>query len=262
MTHPLNGKRALVCGASQGIGRACAIELARLGCAVTIVARNEESLQRAVEALPRSGDTEHGYIAADFANPDDLQAKVGDHVAKGGAVHVLLNNTGGPPSGPIMEAQPDAFLDGFTRHVICNQLLAQTVLPGMKEAKFGRIINIISTSVLLPIKGLGVSNTTRGAVNNWAKTLAGEVASFGVTVNSVLPGYTDTARLGSLFEKMAQRSGTTPEAAREQVVSSIPMQRLARPEEIAAVVGFLASPAASYVNGVSLPVDGGRTAGQ
>jgi 3-oxoacyl-[acyl-carrier protein] reductase len=262
MPNPLDGKRALVCGGSQGIGRACANELANLGAAVTIVARNEASLREAASALPSPGGAKHGILVADFADPPAVQAAVGDSVARGGPVHVLLNNTGGPPSGPILEAQPEAFLDAISRHVICNQLLAQTVIPGMKDSKYGRIINIISTSVLLPIKGLGVSNTTRGAVNNWARTLAGELAPFGITVNSVLPGYTDTARLSLLFEKMAASQGITPQAAKEQVVSSIPMQRLGRAEEIAAAVGFLATPAASYINGISLPVDGGRTAGQ
>jgi 3-oxoacyl-[acyl-carrier protein] reductase len=146
--------------------------------------------------------------------------------------------------------------------VLGNQLLAQLLVPGMKERSYGRIINIISTSVIRPISGLGVSNTTRGAVANWGRTLAGELAPFGITVNNVLPGFTDTARLKSLLSKKAEKAGAPPDQFAKDVAASIPPQRFARPEEIANVVAFLASPAASYVNGVNLPVDGGRLAVQ
>lgn len=176
-----------------------------------------------------------------------------------GPVHILVNNTGGPPSGPLIEAEPQAFERAFANHVISNQLLVQAVLPGMKSSGYGRIINIISTSVKQPIPGLGVSNTIRAAVANWAKTLAGELGPFGITVNNVLPGYTDTARLGSLIQARAQRSGVPEDAVRREMISQIPLGRLARPEEIAAAVVFLASPDASYISGINLPVDGGRT---
>ncbi len=258
----LEGKRAIVCGASQGIGRACAFELGRLGAEVTLIARDETALRGASSELTSKTGRAHRYLAADFADPDGLQKKVSAHVRETGAVHILVNNTGGPPHGTMTEAAPTQFLAAMTHHVVCNQLLVQTILPGMKTAAYGRIINIISTSVIAPIKGLGVSNTTRGAVANWGRTLAGELAPLGITVNNILPGYTATARLQALFKAKAEKAGTTVEKIQQQVIDSIPMGRLAAPEEIAAVVGFLASPAASYVTGVNLAVDGGRTAVQ
>ena len=258
----LAGKRALVCGSSQGIGRACAMEIARLGASVTVVSRNEQALQEVASDLPKETDQSHGYFVADFTQPGNVQSKVADHVHQVGTVHILVNNTGGPPSGPAFDADADAFIQAFSNHLICNQHLVQAVVPGMKESKFGRIINMISTSVIQPITGLGVSNTTRGAVANWGRTLAGELAPFGITVNNILPGYTNTDRLQSLFKRWSDRDGITIPEVEERVRQSIPMRRLARPEEIGAVVAFLATPAASYVSGVNLPVDGARTAVQ
>jgi 3-oxoacyl-[acyl-carrier protein] reductase len=259
---PLNGKRALVCGASQGMGRACAMELARLGAEVTVVARDEAALRLAADGLPRSDGRAHGYLTADFSDPQALRTAVAARLAQVGPIHILVNNTGGPPHGAIVDAKPEQFIHAITQHVLCNQLLVQTLLPGMKASAYGRIVNIISTSVVAPIKGLGVSNTTRGAVANWGRTMAGELAPFGITVNNILPGYTATARLQSLFQAKAEKAKTTVAAIEQQIIDSIPMGRLAAPEEIAAVVGFLATPAASYVTGVNLPVDGGRTAVQ
>ena len=262
MAGVLDGRRSLVCGSSQGIGRACAEELARLGSAVTVVARDETALRKVVAELATVGGRDHRYIAADFADPQSLQARVSAHVKDVGATHILINNTGGPPHGALVEAKPEQFLQAISNHIVCNQLLVQTLLPGMKVAGYGRIVNIISTSVIAPIKGLGVSNTTRGAVANWGRTLAGELAPFGITVNNILPGYTATARLQSLFQAKAEKAGTSVKEIERRTVESIPMGRLASPEEIAAVVGFLASPGASYLTGVNLPVDGGRTAVQ
>lgn len=258
----LDGKRALVCGGSQGIGRACAVELAKRGAQVTVVARDEAALRRVVAELPGSDERQHGFIRADFADPKSVHSTVAEHLRATGPIHVLVNNTGGPPHGAMLEAVPEDFLRAFSNHLLCNQLLTQTLVPAMKQAGYGRIINIISTSVLLPIRGLGVSNTTRGAVANWGRTLAAELAPFGITVNNILPGYTATARLQSLFTAKAEKAGTSAAEIERQVIESIPMQRLAAPEEIGAVVAFLASPAASYVTGVNLPVDGGRTAVQ
>ena len=262
MEGVLTGRNALVCGASQGIGLACAIELSRLGAWVTIVARNADALTRALRELDTTGGRVHRTLVADFTDHAGVKAKVEGHVRQFGPMHVLVNNTGGPPHGAIVDAKPEQFLQAISAHVVCNQLLVQAVLPGMKAAGFGRVVNIISTSVVAPIKGLGVSNTTRGAVANWGRTMAGELAPLGITVNNVLPGYTATARLQSLFEVKAQKAGGTIADVERQVIDSVPMGRLASPMEIAAVVGFLASPAASYVTGVNLPVDGGRTAVQ
>lgn len=258
----LQGKRALVCGASQGIGRACAIELAKLGASVTVVARNEAALRDVIIALASSAGQKHSFVAADFSQPSQVGKKIKECVAVQGPVQILVNNTGGPPHGSIVDASAEQFMQAISHHVICNQLLVQALLPGMKSSAYGRVINIISTSVIAPIRGLGVSNTTRGAVAQWGRTMATELAPFGITVNNVLPGYTATARLQSLFAAKAEKAGTSSAAVEKQTVESIPLGRLADPMEIAAVVGFLASPAASYVTGVNLPVDGGRTAVQ
>jgi 3-oxoacyl-[acyl-carrier protein] reductase len=253
----LTGKRALVCGSTQGIGRACALVLARQGASVTLVGRDEAALH-AVRAAIQSGGAHCDYLVADFSQPERLAQKAAAYTAKTGPLEILINNTGGPPSGPITEATPEQFQRAFQMHVICNQLLVQTLLPGMKERGYGRIINIISTSVKQPIPGLGVSNTIRAAVASWAKTLAGEVGPFGITVNNVLPGFTATARLKSLFEARAARGGARLEDIERQAQSEIPVRRFAQPEEIAAGVAFLASPAASYITGINLPIDGGR----
>ncbi len=258
----LTGKRALVCGSSQGMGRACAVELARLCAEVTLVARNEAKLREALSALSTDAGQKHAHIVADFADSAGLQAKVAHHVDQTGPIQILVNNTGGPPHGAIVDATPDQFLQAISNHIGCNQLLVQTLLPGMKSSGYGRIVNIISTSVIQPIKGLGVSNTTRGAVANWGRTLAGELAPLGITVNNVLPGFTATGRLQTLFQAKAEKAGTTVEQVERGIVESIPMKRLADPAEIASVVAFLVSPAASYLTGVNLPVDGGRTAVQ
>lgn len=262
MSAILTGKRALVGGASQGIGRACAIELARLGASVTVLARDEKTLAQVVAGLDVSNGQKHNFLSVDTANPNDLRHRVAREVETRGPIQILVNNTGGPPHGALVDATPDQFLKAVTEHVVCNQLLVQTLLPGMKSSGYGRIVNIISTSVVAPIKGLGVSNTTRGAVAQWARTLAGELAPLGITVNNVLPGYTATARLQTLFEAKAAKAGKSAVEIQRQTVEAIPMGRLAEPSEIATVVAFLASPAASYLTGVNLPVDGGRTAVQ
>lgn len=257
MSHtPLSGLNALVCGSSQGIGRACAVEFARLGARVTLLARNAEALESVRASLPGAG---HAVAVADFADPESVRSAAAQELAGMGTFHILLNNTGGPPGGPILDATPDDFLRAFRAHLINNHLLVQSVVPGMKRAGYGRILNVISTSVKQPIPGLGVSNTIRGAVASWAKTLSGELGPFGITVNNLLPGFTRTQRLFSLLEDRARKAGRPVEDLEGAWVAEIPAGRLGEPEELAAVAGFLASPAAAYVNGVSLPVDGGRT---
>lgn len=259
----LAGKRALVCGSTQGIGRACALEFARLGAGVTLLARNEQALRtvrdEAIAASPAGASPRHDYLQADFSRPDDVAAVVTKHLERTGPAAILVNNTGGPPPGPIFAADAEAFRAAFTAHVLCNQVLAQLLVPGMKELRYGRIINIISTSVKQPIPGLGVSNTIRGAVASWSKTLATELAPYGITVNNILPGFTDTQRLRALIGTKAREAGVSEADIERQMMESIPMGRFGAPQELAAVAGFLASPAASYLTGVSLPIDGGRT---
>ncbi len=256
MELSLSAKNAVVCGSSQGIGKAVAVELARLGARVTLVARNEQALQQVVKELQPLAA--HDYLVADFTRPEELRERVQPYAAAHGPVHILVNNTGGPPSGTIVDAQVEAFVEAFRQHVICNHVLVQAFVPGMKAERYGRIINIVSTSVKQPIRNLGVSNTTRWAVAGWAKTLATELAPFGITVNNILPGATKTERLFSLFEARARQSGKTPEEIAAEWMAEIPAGRFGEPSEIAAAAAFLASPAASYINGINLPVDGGR----
>lgn len=253
----LNNKNALVCGSTQGIGKATAIALANEGANVTLVARNVTKLKEVILELPNKEN--HNYIVADFSNPRDLQEKVLQFIDKNHGFHMLINNTGGPRSGEILTASLEEFENAFTQHLKCNHVLAQATIPFMKTEGFGRIINVISTSVKEPIEGLGVSNTIRNAVANWSKTLSFEVASFGITVNNILPGFTDTERLNEIITIKAQKEDTTIEEMTEIMKNYTPMKRFAKPEETANVIVFLASESASYVNGINLPVDGGRT---
>lgn len=259
MNLDLTGKTALVCGSTQGIGLAAAVELALLGANVTLVARNEEKLREAVEDLDTSLGQLHRYVVADFADHQTVKSAIENYLRLCPEVHILVNNTGGPSGGPIIEAEPDQFLKTFQMHLINNQFLAQSVVPSMKKEGFGRIVNIISTSVKQPIIGLGVSNTIRGAVASWAKTLSLELGQYGITVNNVLPGYTETARLDTVLEMRSKTQGKTREQVAEELKAGIPIRRFSEAKEVAAAVAFLASPAAGSISGVSLAVDGGRT---
>ena len=254
----LKGKLALVCGSTQGIGKASAIELAQLGATVTLLARDEIKLKSVLRELSSIEGQKHDFIIADFSFPDQVKSAIEKYVSSN-EVHILINNTGGPPAGQAIDAKPEDFLVAIKAHLICSQILVQACVPAMKKNKYGRIVNIISTSVKIPIKGLGVSNTVRGAMASWSKTLSLELAPFGITVNNVLPGSTKTGRIDSIIQTRAQKSGRTPEEIRQDMIDEVPAGRMAEPSEIAAAVAFLASPAAGYINGVSLPVDGGRT---
>jgi 3-oxoacyl-[acyl-carrier protein] reductase len=258
MNLDLNGKRAVVCGSTQGIGKASAIELALLGAHVTLIARNEGKLKSVVKELQVYSGQQHDYLVADFSQPEELKRVSAAYAVKN-PVHILINNTGGPPGGTAIQAHPDDFIKAFSSHLLCNHILVQTFTPGMKTERFGRIINIISTSVKIPIKGLGVSNTIRGAVANWAKTLSVELAPYGITVNNVLPGATMTARLEAIIRAKAEQSGKTFEAIQDEMIHEIPAGRISEAHEVAAAVAFLATPAAGYINGINVPVDGGRT---
>ena len=251
----LDHRHALVCGASQGIGLATARELAGLGARVTVLARRADRLAEVAAGLPGEG---HGWIAADTSDTAAVAAAAAE-VAGRRPVDILVNNSGGPPPGALHEADPSALEAAMRQHVVACQVLVQALLPGMREGGHGRIVNIISTSVKEPIAGLGVSNTARWAVAAWAKTLAGELGPDGITVNNVLPGFTDTPRIEQLIRSGAERSGRSEQAVFEEMVANVPLRRFARPEETAAAVAFLCSPAAAYITGVNLPVDGGRT---
>lgn len=259
MNLSLINKTALVCGSTQGIGKATALELASLGANIILLARNEEKLKATLNDLDSSKGQNHAYLLADFSNPNDLKSTIQKYILEGNKIHILINNSGGPKGGAIKDAAPDEFLLAFNQHLICNHILVQAIYPVMKEEGYGRIINVISTSVKQPLPNLGVSNTIRGAVANWSKTLANELGGFGITVNNVLPGATNTARLQSIAQIKAEQFNETVEDVFVEMASETPMKRIAQPEEIAAAIAFLASPAAAYINGINVPVDGGRT---
>jgi 3-oxoacyl-[acyl-carrier protein] reductase len=255
MNLEIQHKNALVCGSTQGIGKASAIGLAAEGVNVTLIARNEEKLKAVLAELPNDGQT-HNYIVADFSNPTELKSKIEESNLE---FHILVNNTGGPAGGPVFNAQLDEFERAFTQHLKCNHVLVQALVPYMKTEGFGRVINVISTSVKQPLDGLGVSNTIRGAVANWSKTLANELGQFGITVNNVLPGATGTERLNEIINNKASKTGKSFNEVAEAMKNASPAKRFAKPEEVANAVVFLASEKASFINGINVPVDGGRT---
>jgi len=253
----LAGRHALVCGASSGIGRAAALALAGLGAEVTALARRAGPLEALVPELEAAGAPAARALPVDLDDRSGARAAVEGLLAEQSPVHVLVNNAGGPPAGPLLEATDEQLLQAFGRHVLASHLLVRLLLPGMREAGYGRVVNVVSTSVREPIPNLGVSNTVRGAVASWAKTLSRELPP-GVTINCVLPGFTDTPRLGALADSIAERTGGSPEDVRTGWIGRVPEGRLGKPEELGAVIAFLASPAGAYVRGQALAVDGGR----
>ena len=257
MDLDLGGRHALVCGGSVGIGRAAAIELAALGANVTLLARREDALRDAVAALANTGNQQHGYLVADMADADALHARVAE-LAASRPLHILVNNTGGPPGGAAHSADVAAFLDAFNKHLVANHTLLQAVLPGMRSAGWGRIVNVISTSVYEPIPNLGVSNTIRGAVASWAKTLSRELGGDGITVNNVLPGYTRTQRLDQILADRSNATGKSQDDIASAMLATVPVGRFAEAHETGGVIAFLCSNAAAYINGQSIAVDGGR----
>lgn len=258
MNLDLKGKTALVCGSTQGIGKAAAIELALLGANVVLFARNETKLKQAIEELDTQQGQNHRYLVADFSDNTWVKSTV-QHFVKNTPIQILINNTGGPAGGPIIEAEDSAFLSAFSQHLVNNHNILKALIPGMKAAGYGRVVNIISTSVKQPLTGLGVSNTVRGAVASWAKTMANELGQFGITVNNVLPGATMTARLEAIAENKAKQTGLSKEDVLHQMAAATPAKRIGKANEVANAIAFLASPAAAYINGINLPVDGGRT---
>jgi 3-oxoacyl-[acyl-carrier protein] reductase len=258
MDLSLHGLHALVGGASRGIGRATAIELALNGAHVTLLARTRSTLEQVAKELDSQHGQQHQVLCGDSGRPQEL-AKAVSEVTNRRPVQILVHNTGGPPDGQAHLASLEEYQDAFTRHVLSGQALIQAVLPGMRSTGYGRIINVISTSVKQPIPGLGVSNTIRGAVASWSKTLAGELGQFGITVNNILPGFTETDRLQEVIKAKTRRGGGDEEETATAMRNSVPLGRFGAPAETAAAIAFLASPAAAYINGINLPVDGGRT---
>jgi len=254
----LSGKTAVICGSTQGIGRAIAESFAAAGARCILVARNRQTLDDVRAALPSPNNQLHHAVVADFSDTSQVHSAI-RQIMLIGDVDILVNNTGGPKPGPIIEVATSDFTKAFEQHVVCNQLLAQALVPAMKKNGYGRIINIISTSVRIPLANLGASNTIRAAVASWAKTLSNEIGQYNITVNNILPGFTDTARLGSLIGSISENSGLSKEEVISNLTKEIPMKRFGEASELAALATFIASPFASYITGTSIPVDGGRT---
>jgi len=258
-TQDLAGKTALVCGASKGIGKACAQALAENGARIILVSRSEAALVQAAKELPKVAAGEHIALACDMSERERLRDQLKTIMDdKSGPAHIFVNNTGGPSAGLLLSATPEAFESAFAHHVLTTQTLVQLLVPGMTQAGYGRIINVLSTSVRIPIPGLGVSNTIRAAMAGYSKTLAAEVGPRGVTVNSILPGYTRTERFEALLNDTAERTGRSRAEVEAQWIEGIPMRRVGSAAEVAAAAVFFASPGASYITGQCLAVDGGR----
>lgn len=261
MNLDLSNKNAMVCGSSKGIGLAVAKELALLGANVTLVARNEAALSGALQQLSKNENQTHDYLVADFSNYENVKIASEEYLSVSQKeFQILINNTGGPAGGLISSANEEEFLQAFNNHLLCNHVLLKALLTGMKNTNYGRVVNIISTSVKAPLKGLGVSNTIRGAVANWSKTMANELGQFGITVNNVLPGATATDRLQFIIENKASKTGADVDEVTKEMMQEVPLGRFALPEEVAAAVAFLCTPSAAYISGTNLVVDGGRTA--
>lgn len=259
MNLNLKGKCALVCGSSQGMGKAIAIQLAKQGANIVLYARNKTSLDAVLTELDTSQGQQHDVLIADFSDPLQVKSVLQEYLETGIIIEILINNTGGPAPGPANTALSSDFLSAFNQHLVNNHEMMKLLVPGMKLSKYGRIINVISTSVKQPLVGLGVSNTVRGAVANWAKTLANELGPYNITVNNVLPGATNTLRLDAIIKNKANKKGISVDEMAAEEKSIIPMRRFGEAEEFADAVGFLSSPSASYITGINLPVDGGRT---
>jgi 3-oxoacyl-[acyl-carrier protein] reductase len=245
--NALAGKHAVVCGASRGIGAATAKMLASAGCRITAISRNPTAL---VEQLPGEG---HRGVSLDLEN----QEKVEEFAQSITEVDILINNSAGPPGGPLIDNSVEDFNSPFARHLFAAHTLTKAFVPLMEAANSGRIVNIISTSVREPIENLGLTNTLRGAMAAWSKSMTRELPNC-ITINNVLPGFTDTKRLESLADSISEKTGKTTEEIHSNWLSNVPINRLIDPRETAAAITFLCLPIAGGIRGVSLAVDGGR----
>ena len=249
-------RTALICGASKGIGRATAHELAKQGHKLHLLARNSENLETTANECLNFGAKKVRIWPVNLEIADDLQFVL-NKVLEKGPVEILINNASGPPAGPLIDASVDEMINGLNRHLFASHYCVQACIAGMIQKEWGRIINIISTSVKEPIENLGVSNTIRGAVASWSKSLNLELPGY-ITINNVLPGFTNTERLSSLSKQISEQRGITSEDVKEAWIKQVPLGRLIEPTETAAIIGFLCSELGSSIRGVSLPVDGGR----
>lgn len=261
MEISLKDKKTLVSGSTSGIGKAIAIQFAKLGAELTLLARNEQKLKDTLAILDASNGQKHNFLVADFSKSNELKATLeNSKIIQESTFDIVINNTGGPKAGLASEASPKLFSQAFEQHIVCNQLILTAVLPKMKENNFGRILNVISTSVKQPIPRLGVSNTIRGAVASWAKTISKELGEYNITVNNLLPGFTNTQRLESIISTRAEKKNVSMETIAAEMKATVPLKRFAKPEELAYAAAFLCSNFAAYISGVNLAVDGGRIA--
>lgn len=259
MSLELSGRSALVGGATSGIGWAIAKAFAEAGARVVILARSEERLRARLGELRTISTAQHGFIVVDYDNPNSITAAIEELRTRAIVPDIIINNTGGPSPGALIDAEPMEFHRALDRLVLATHLLVQYALPRMRAERWGRILSVISTSVRQPIEGLGVSNTIRAATAAWAKTLSMELAPYGITVNSILPGATRTERLEQIITARAAAQGRARDIVEEEMLREIPLHRFAEPEEIAAVALFLCSDIAGYITGECIRVDGGRT---
>lgn len=257
MNLGLSGKVALVAGSSRGLGRACAQELAQEGCPVVLCSRNADEIASAASQLQNETGADSLGVPCDLTDPADVARLVRTAQDRFGRVDILVTNTGGPPAGAFESHSPETWRDAIAQNFESVLNLARGVLPGMKNRRWGRIVNVTSIAVKQPVEGLILSNSVRAAVTGFARTLANEVAELGITVNNVMPGYTRTERLVHLAEHNAKSRDTSVDEAYAQWEREIPMRRLGEPRELAALVAFLASERASYITGASIAVDGG-----
>ena len=253
----LSGRHAMICGASSGIGRATALTMAASSAELTLISRSADKLAELANECHKAGSPKVHVLPIDLEDGRAIDRLIPDHLSEHGSVHILVNNAAGPPSGPLLEAVDDDFLKPLRRHLFASQRMVKHCISGMENEEYGRIINIISTSVREPIANLGVSNTVRGAMAGWSKTLATELPEC-VSINNVLPGFTDTGRLDSLANQISEKRGCTPDDVRATWLSGVPAGRLIDPRETAAAIAFLCTSAGGAIRGVSLAVDGGR----
>jgi 3-oxoacyl-[acyl-carrier protein] reductase len=256
MNLSLKNKIALVGGSTQGIGKAIAMQLAQNGATVILIARNEIKLIETLLELKNTEGVIHSYLVADFSDFDNFK-KIIDAFFENNIVDIIINNTGGPPAGAALDKSLDDFQTTFEMHLLANHFLAQKAFEGMKKKRWGRIINILSSTIKQPKTSMVLSNSIRAAVANWAKTLASELAPHGITVNNVLPGYIATERLNELNLFKSSMSKKDLSLIEKEMIAEIPIGRLGKPEEMAYAVAFLCSHMADYITGINLPVDGG-----
>lgn len=253
----LRGKIALVAAASRGLGRAIAEELGAEGASLVMCARGKDALDEAVESVRGATGVQVLGVAADVSRPEDVTRLFGSAVELFGHVDILVTNAGGPPSGLFESLGPEKWDDAVRLTLMSTVNLCREILPGMRQRKWGRIINVTSITVKQPVEGLMLSNSLRAGVTGFARTLANEVARDGVTVNNILPGYTRTQRVEELAKATAEREGISIDEVMNRQKAAIPMGRLGEPKEFAALAAFLASERASYITGTSIQVDGG-----